>query len=542
MKFIIQNKTILNFLRTFPITNRFVSKFAFIFLLIIIYSGEVRGEEGSKNETPIIRSINLVRFNVFTDEEKIFGIKFSYLNRLHVITRKNIIEQELLFKVGDSVDLDLFRETERNLRKQNYIGSVKIVSEPNPDGGVDITVYTRDLWTTVVGVEISRINDENIFGLLLQEQSLLGTGSPLSLGWNQNVDGNSWKLSHLFNRIRGTRWEFGTFARKGPAREFQYLFTLDRPLYSLDTKWSYVVQLNNSYLTIKKDTAEEFLEKSKSQRYSFSRVIGRRFIKTISTLSLFVEDSETDISQQKLREIAGFVRFRSFRFAKTTKLNKMERVEDIALGASLGFGAAKAGAIFQGDRDFWRYTADQTLAFPSGSKTWIFQKLLYTTTFENNTNINTIWEFDLKVFSKIFSKHTLALHAFTGSRSNLDERTDFYRLNDIRGLRGFTSSDSLSGEKVFLINIEDRIFSDLKFLTLSLGGVIFIDAGNTWRENENFQISDLNYSAGFGFRWELSKSASARITRVDFAVPLERNRISFKNVVISIASGQTFSL
>jgi len=206
----------------------------------------------------------------------------------------------------------------------------------------------------------------------------------------------------------------------------------------------------------------------------------------------------------------------------------MERVEDLVLGASLGFGAAKAAAIFQGDRDFWRYSADQTLAFPSGSNTWIFQKFLYTTTLENSTNVNSIWEFDVKVFSKILSKHTVAFHAFTGSRSNLDDRTDFYRLNDIRGLRGFTSSDSISGENVFLFNLEDRIFSDLKFLTLSLGGVIFIDIGNTWREKESFQLSELKYSAGFGFRWELSKSATARITRVDFGVPLEKNRISFK--------------
>ena len=522
--------------------NRIVSKFTLPLISLLFLSGPATGEELAKIESPIIRTINLVRFNVFREDEKIFGFKFSYLNRLHIITRKNIIKQELLFKEGDPVDLDLFRETERNLRKQNFIGSVRIVSEPNPDGGVDVTVYTRDLWTTTVGLEISRVDNKNVFGILFQEQSLLGTGSPISLGLNQTVDGNSWKLSHLFNRIRGTRLQLGSFARTGPAREFRYLFSLERPLYSLDTKWSYAVQLNNSYLPVKKNTAEEFLEKSNSQRFSLSRVIGKRFIKTISTLSLFMEDSETDISQQRLREIAGFVRFRTFRFARTTKLNKMERVEDITLGASLGFGAAKAGSFLEGDRDFWRYSADQTLAFPSGSKTWIFQKFLYTTTSENNTSVNSIWEFDFKVFSKIFSKHTLAFRVFTGSRSNLDERTDFYRLNDLRGLRGFTSSDSISGENVFLLNLEDRIFSDLHFLTLSLGGVVFIDIGDTWRENESFQLSELNYSAGFGFRWELSKSATARITRVDFGVPLGSRSISFKNVVISIASGQTFSI
>jgi len=189
-----------------------------IIIVVIIFVGPVRSEELPKNETLIIRSIDLVRFSVFTEDEKIFGIKFSYLNKLHITTRENIIRQELLFKVGDAVDLDLFRETERNLRKQNYIGSVNISTEPNPNGGVDVTVYTRDLWTTVIGIEIARVNDENIFGIILQEQSLLGTGSPLRLGWKQNEDGNSWNLNHLFNRIRGSRWELGTSARTGPAR------------------------------------------------------------------------------------------------------------------------------------------------------------------------------------------------------------------------------------------------------------------------------------------------------------------------------------
>ena len=216
-------------------------------------------------------------------------------------------------------------------------------------------------------------------------------------------------------------------------------------------------------------------------------------------------------------------------------------MEDLELGSSVGFGIAKSGSFIKSDREYWKLSASQTLAFPSGSKTWIFQKFTYTNTLENDDDINSIREFNLKAYSQLFPNQTIAFRLFIGSRSNLDGRTDIYNLRDQTGLRGYTSGDSLSGRKILLMNLEDRIFSDIKFLTLSLGGVIFADAGGVWKESESFDLSELNYSIGFGFRWEVSKSASSRITKLDFALPLNGNGLSLDNIVVLISSGQIFS-
>ena len=91
------------------------------------------------------------------------------------------------------------------------------------------------------------------------------------------------------------------------------------------------------------------------------------------------------------------------------------------------------------------------------------------------------------------------------------------------------------------MNLEDRIFSDLKLATLSLGGVIFADAGGVWEESESINLSELNYTVGFGFRWEISKSASSRITKLDFALPLNGKGLSIDNIVVLLSSGQLFS-
>ncbi|MCH7886903.1 MAG: hypothetical protein IIA58_02970 [Candidatus Marinimicrobia bacterium] len=497
--------------------------------------------ESEDNKAAVIRNIIFVRQNVFSKDDNPLGLGDPYLNRLHFITRKRIIKQELLFKVGDIFDQDLINETERNLRKLIFIGSVKIAADKNPDGSVDLTVYTRDLWTTVIGIEFSRVNSENVYGLILEEQSLLGYGSPLSFGFTNTVDGNRLKLSNLYKRIRGTRWNLNTFLRDGPDEEYRYFYALNRPLYSLNTKWALDAQINNQNLPRKKDTDEEFIEQSNSQFYSVTRVYGTRFRKLVSSIDFFREKAESEKLFQNISELTGKISFRSLRFAKAVRLDKMERVEDLELGSSIGFGLSKAGSFINSDRDYWKISANQTLSFPSGSRSWILQRFRYTNTFENDEDVNSVWEFGIKAYSQIFPNHTIAFRLFAGSRSNLDERTDIYSLRDRTGLRGYTSGDSLSGRKILLMNLEDRIFSDIKLLTLSFGGVIFADAGGIWEESESFNLSELNYSIGFGFRWEISKSASSRVTKLDFALPLNGKGLSIDNIVVLISSGQLFS-
>ena len=510
-------------------------------LLLILMPSALFAAELHDNKTAIIREIKFVRQNVFSKDDNPLGLGDPFLNRLHFITRKQIIKQELLFKVGDKLDLDLINETERNLRKLIFIGSVQILSEENSDGSVDLTVYTRDLWTTTVGIEFSRLDNENTFGILLEEQSMLGYGSPVSIGITNTEDGIKLRLSNLYKRIRGSRWNLNSFLRDGPGEEYRYFFGLNRPLYSLNTKWAFGALVNNQNLPRKKDTDEEFIEQSNSQFYSVTRVYGTRFRKLVSSMNFFQEFSESEISVQNLKELSGNIRFRALRFAKARRLDKMERVEDIELGSSVGLGIAKSGSFIKSDREYWKLSASQTLSFPSGSKSWIFQRLNYTNTFEDDKEINRIWEFDLKAYSQVFPNQTIAFRLFTGSRANLDNRTDIYSLRDRTGLRGYTLEDSLSGRKILLMNLEDRFFSDIKLLTLSFGGVIFADAGGIWQESESINLSELKYSIGLGLRWEVSKSASSRITKLDFALPLNGKGLSIDNIVVLISTGQIFS-
>jgi len=83
-----------------------------------------------------------------------------------------------------------------------------------------------------------------------------------------------------------------------------------------------------------------------------------------------------------------------------------------------------------------------------------------------------------------------------------------YRIGGINTVRGFESfsispidpltGDKIGGEKKLIFNIEYR-FPLLK--EQGVIGVVFFDAGNVWREEQDYSITDLRTSVGGGIRW-----------------------------------------
>lgn len=78
-------------------------------------------------------------------------------------------------------------------------------------------------------------------------------------------------------------------------------------------------------------------------------------------------------------------------------------------------------------------------------------------------------------------------------------------INTVRGFEAFSISpidpltgDKVGGEKMMVYNLEYR-FPLLK--SQGVTGLVFFDAGNVWRKQQNYSFSDLRTSAGGGIRW-----------------------------------------
>ena len=78
----------------------------------------VAGVSGAQPDVdlPVIGTIEILTHEVF--EESATGLTAPYrvANKLHVRTRDSVVARELLFDTGDSFDVALLEQTERNLR------------------------------------------------------------------------------------------------------------------------------------------------------------------------------------------------------------------------------------------------------------------------------------------------------------------------------------------------------------------------------------------------------------------------------------------
>jgi len=101
---------------------------------------------------------------------------YRLANFVHIPTRADFIEKELLFAPGDCFDPELVSATARALREFRFLAAAAITDETLPDGGRSVLIETRDEWTTKVAL-YARVEDGIRFdGASLYEENLLGRG------------------------------------------------------------------------------------------------------------------------------------------------------------------------------------------------------------------------------------------------------------------------------------------------------------------------------------------------------------------------------
>lgn len=99
------------------------------------------------------------------------------LERLHVRTRDGTIRRQLLFAAGDTVDTLAVGESLRRLRRVRYLADAEIVAVSCDGGDVQLTVRTRDAWSTKASARTGSTGS----AIAITERNVLGTGRELTL-------------------------------------------------------------------------------------------------------------------------------------------------------------------------------------------------------------------------------------------------------------------------------------------------------------------------------------------------------------------------
>lgn len=511
-----------------------------------ITDAELRPYQGK-----IIKSITIIRKNVF-DDEMIHNSHFYYrwANSVHIKTRESVVRREVLFHVGDTLDVVKVIETERNLRLMGFIGEVVTSPKLNGHDGVDLTITTTDLWTTKIASSLQAAGGKYSVGIDATEANILGQGKYAELSGLVGNDQNGYQAFVSDPRFFASRYSIQanyshfTFNKN-------YLLHIERPQYSLIVPYALKLDLSNlrgiNRLFFK--NKEYFRFKQENQFYNFEWLYSfglaiklsltggytynrNKFFREADQDSLL--DREIPANETKSYPSLG-VRGDIIKYAVERYLDKAGTPEDLTLGATIRFKAGHStqsfGANFIGSSyaALVRFLVNPTPTLYFGG----IDRIDWWNHDGRNERIMHISE--MAIYYKTASTQVLTFHALTDFAWR---QRNLYQiiLGGGNGLRGFPLYE-FSGTRLAVGNIEYRFYLPVEILTVRLGGAVFFDAGNVWQEDQKIHPTDLNSDIGFGLRFGLSKSSIARVLRFDLARSLSNNQF-----FVSLGSGNSYSL
>lgn len=517
----------------------------------IALGGEFPSEQNLKPyEGKIIRNINIIIKNVFENGEEDLPFYFRWANRVHIKTRQSVIEGELLFKVGDPLDIEKVIESARNIRLRKFIGEVEIVAAPDSDGGVDLTVTTYDNWTTKVSITLESGGGSYLYGASLAEDNLFGYGRIVQLSASASEDNNGYNMFFNDDRMGRTRWA-GSFLYSDYTLNNLISISVNRPQYSLDVPYSvgagYVrsdgirrlysggiefFRYNRLINSLEFKSKYSFGREKKLDFYAYYNFEDYDYSEYYTGFSLndiLIPEDERS-SYPSLGLGGSMIKYDFERF-----LDEPGTPEDLALGisgqATIGRAVPEFGSNYTGTRNA---ISGSFLFRPIGP---IFingtDQVRWWHRGGHSVKIRHLSEF--LIYYKPSRTSVLAARALANFAWR-EEPGYQILLGGANGLRGYSSRE-LEGNRLALGNVEYRFYLPLTILTVRPGGVMFFDIGEVWREGEEVEFDDLKYNVGVGLRFGLTKSSTSRVLRFDVAKALTENEY-----YISFGTGMVFSL
>jgi len=503
----------------------------------------------------IIGEIIFDKQNVFdTSQPGENNALYRLANRWHIITRDSVIRHQLLFAPGDPFSRRLIEETERLLRKNAFFYDVKIEAIRYENGLVDIRVWTRDLWTLMPGISISRSGGENRVRFSLSERNLLGRGISLRANYVDNVDRESTSIQY-FDRNLGRTWTslFLEFADSSDGDTTH--IKLIRPFFQLDARWSaggtfYENTREVSFYDLGNEVAEYAADTDRhSAFFGWSPGLQNDWVHRWSAGIVYDSNDFSAVpggtlpavipEDRKLVYPFLGVELLEDRFEPTSNRDQIGRTEDFFLGTRLWASIGYATEDFGADRESILYRLEASSGFGSMEKKALLLSSALTGRFDEGKSANQELSVTTRYYNQISDKRLffMTLDASYGENLDLDNLTD---LGGDTGLRGYPLRYQ-TGESRLLLTIEERYFTDwYPFRLFRVGGAVFADIGRVWGDNPlGSQPLGWLKNIGLGLRLAPTRASGRDVIHIDIAFPLDGDP-TIDNVQFLIESKRSF--
>ncbi len=468
------------------------------------------------------------------DERKFL---FRLADRLHVDTRKSVIEAQLLFRSGDAFSRRVLDETERNLRELRFINEPEIVIVGYRDGLVDLAVIAHDVWTTNPGISFGRAGGKNSTGLQLEELSLLGLGKKLAFEYEDNVDRSSYRIEWHDPNVGGSRWLDTVELTDSDDGESQIL-VLERPFYSLDSRWSTgltfdhddsiqgVYRLGHRVSEYGRDARVVDVRYGRSQglrnHWAHRWIAGLRHDET--RFSQAPDDPGSAVPPDDRRLNYPYLRIESIQddFETTQNLDQISRTEDLDFGARYAIEIGWSATAFGADRNAAILQAQASRGFRLGDGQSLFLASELKGRIDDGSATDVLFSTSLRYYRQTSPRSTFFAF-FSGDQGHELDPDHELMLGGDNGLRGYPLRYQ-TGSGRALLTVEQRFYTHYSLWKLAnIGGAIFIDAGETWGESAFGPTQGLGVlkDVGFGLRLGNTRTGLANVVHLDIAFPLD---------------------
>ncbi|MDD4155023.1 MAG: hypothetical protein PHY08_00445 [Candidatus Cloacimonetes bacterium] len=476
----------------------------------------------SQYEGLIIKKIIIRKFKLFNNtidstDTLIKAHFFNTINYIHIDTQDFIIQNNLLFKIGDQIDPYYFAESERMLRRNNFINEAAIVVIPDSlNKSANVFVYTKDVWS--IRIKGKYNNTTNIGNLELSDINFLGTGSKLFLNIKKKPSyHNNYKLDTEYN-FEKLFDKFGQGAvyyysdtdniRYGIGVNQYFVQPWLRWLGGLNTTWVRyrTNMIQNDSLSYKipihyrqQDVwlANTFSNKGDSElpgvfnHFIFAnRLIYTKYTKYPTEYKRYFKEN--------MFYLTNFTFLRRS-FYQDSYIFAFGKIEDIPIGIKLDFLAGTEIQKIKNRQYFGFNFLISKYNDYFGYNLYNFRIGSYhsTTGWENGiVDFQTISFSNLKHISKIKYRN---YYSFRISQSlNPIKKEDLITINDYNGIRGFEAD--FYGAKRISISLENDAFLPFSLFDFKIAFITFADLALLSQKNQNILKQPIQQGYGFALR------------------------------------------
>jgi outer membrane protein assembly factor BamA len=460
---------------------------------------------------------------------------YRLANRLHVETRESAIAAQLLVRSGDPYSARLLAESERLLRRQRYLFDARVRPVRFHDGLVDIEVSARDVWTLQPGLSFERSGGGEDKSVELEDTNVLGRGKRVSFSYESGVDRDSWIFQWDDPNVLGSRWRTSVdFVESDDGG--QRFLGVDRPFFSLDTRWSAGAQLFDYDRVDSRYALGAVVEsyRHREERVEFSAGLssGLREGWVRRLLAGYRYDRNRFESVARSPRPAALpepitlsypwigIEWQQEDFRRTRNLAQIGRTEDLALGFAARLEAGWSGESLGATRDGAVLGAALSDGFARADRQYFFVNAGVSSRVERGAAENLLATAGARYYLRTSPRTVFYAAADVLATDAFDPDTQILLGGD-NGLRGYPLRYQ-TGEGRALVTLEQRFYSDwYPFRLAHVGAAIFADAGRTWGRgpidapNEGWLVG-----AGLGLRLGLARSGLGNVLHVDVAFPL----------------------